>query len=96
MTAMPQKIIALPVPTHTPSMNDYETPPAAWVVLPHLTIPSTVSFNTHANPVLEHLAAQVKGITSINDIADIMRPNLVEDKNPLEVVRGAFLEYLLK
>ena len=70
--------------------------PPAWIVLPHLPIPTNQTFNTHGNPVLQHLVAQVNGATSINDIADIMRPNLGEDKNPLEVVRGAFLEYLLR
>ncbi|HEY7773751.1 MAG TPA: hypothetical protein VIC26_11260 [Marinagarivorans sp.] len=86
---------AATAPDHFPPAYP-DTQPPAWIVLPHLPIPADQALNAHGNPVLEHLVAQVDGQTCINDIADIMRPNLAEDKNPLEVVRGAFLEYLLK
>jgi hypothetical protein len=70
--------------------------PPAWIVLPHLPIPAGIVLNTQSNPVLEHLAAQVNGTNTINDIAKLMRPNLAEGKDALDIVRSAFLEYLLE
>ncbi len=67
----------------------------AWIILPHLAIPAETALNTHGNPVLEHLAAQVDGCNSVNAIAEKMRANLSADKDPVEVVRKAFLQYLL-
>ncbi|MDZ7923817.1 MAG: hypothetical protein U5M23_07090 [Marinagarivorans sp.] len=67
----------------------------AWIILPHLPIPTDLKLNTHGNPILEHLAAQVNGHNSLNTIAEQMRKNLGEGKDPVAVVRNAFLEYLL-
>ena len=76
--------------THNPATA---VPP--WLVLPHLPIPKATPLNTHNNPVLEHLASLVDGQQSINTIANLMRPNLSADKDPVSMVRAAFLDYLL-
>ena len=84
---------AATAPLRGQPLKDAEPP--AWITLAHLSIPQRASWNTQGNPVLEHLAAQVDGKRSINDIADMMRANLGPDKDPVQVVKGAFLEYLL-
>ncbi len=71
------------------------TQPPAWLLLPHLPIPTSVPLNTHGNPLLQQLVAMVDGNKSLNLIAAQMQPNLGPDKNALDVVRSAFAEYLL-
>jgi hypothetical protein len=76
-----------------PEPKEDHTP--AWIILPHIAIPADTHLNSHDNPVLEHLAAQVDGHNSINTIAEQMRANLSADKDPVAMVRNAFLQYLL-
>ena len=84
-----------PVQTHLLPAHPLPTQPPAWVLLPHLPIPINITFNTQGNAVLEQLAAKVDGVNSLNSIAEVMRANLGPEKDALEIVRNAFVEYLL-
>lgn len=80
----------------TQAFKKQKNTPYPWIALPHLPIPKSTPLNTHGSPALEQLAALVDGKHSINTIADIMKPNLAQGKDPLHVVRSAFLEFLIQ
>lgn len=72
-----------------------ESNPPAWILLPHLPIPP-LTITPPNDPTLQHLLSLVDGHRSINDIANLIAPNLEKDQNPLHLVQAVFVEYLLR
>lgn len=68
--------------------------PPAWISLPHLPIPR-LNIPTPQDPTLQHLLSLVDGQRSINDIAELIAPNLDNNQNPVHLVQAVFVEYLL-
>ena len=68
--------------------------PPAWILLPHLPIP-TLNIPPPNDPTLQHLLSLVDGKRSINDIANLIASNLDKDQNALHLVQAVFVEYLL-
>lgn len=79
-----------PQPNQPPPKSD----PPAWILLPHLPIPA-LNIPPPEDPTLQHLLSLVDGQRSINDIANLIAPNLEKDQNPLHLVQAVFVEYLL-
>lgn len=69
--------------------------PPAWILLPHLNIPQ-LNIPTPQDPTLQHLLSLVDGHRSINDIAELIAPNLDNNQDPVHLVQAVFVEYLLQ
>jgi N2227-like protein. len=69
--------------------------PPAWILLPHLSIPK-LNIPLPQDPTLQHLLSLVDGYRSINDIAELIAPNLDNNQDPVHLVQAVFVEYLLQ
>lgn len=70
------------------------TDPPAWLILPHLPIPKLTKPGL-IPAELQAIARLIDGTHSINDLAEILAPNLPQGHDPKEFVYGFFDEYVL-
>lgn len=68
--------------------------PPAWMILPHLPVPAFADSRRFPD-TLQNITALMDGTRSINDIAEILAPNLPEGVSAKGFVYDFFKEYLL-
>ncbi len=68
--------------------------PPAWLVLPHLPVPAFCD-SRHFPDSLGNIVQLFDGSRSINDIADIIAPNVPDNHDPRQFLYDLFNEYLV-